>query len=238
MKRDRATMEARKGRVNTGSMSGRRRPVVRRCRELQADLVLENVRRRIDLHVQGPPQGDSLGRAVGNSRAVTRSDASARHPDLPAARDGEPLSGGLGERGRLHGSTAEPPGESMAESHGDDADEQMGRLDDPVAGIRQQAHLRDAEGRNDQAPDQDEESKRPAARCQETDDGEDQETDDEEATEQHVERQQRERMTRPEDDAEHHECDAEDTDECACGQNEVLHSGSHRAKAAQGDTAR
>ena len=40
-------------------------PALVRRRQLQADLVLEHVRRRIDLDVQRAPQGDPHRRAVG-----------------------------------------------------------------------------------------------------------------------------------------------------------------------------
>ncbi len=63
MKRARATMEARKRprglRVHVGTAA----PAVVRGRQPQADLVFEHVRRRIDLDVQGPPQGDPHRRA-------------------------------------------------------------------------------------------------------------------------------------------------------------------------------
>ena len=65
MKRARATMEARNGRVPSGCMSAALAPALVRRRQLQADLVLEHVRRRIDLDVQRPPQGDAHRRAVG-----------------------------------------------------------------------------------------------------------------------------------------------------------------------------
>ena len=64
MKRARATIEARKGRVN-GLMSGRLRQPVVRSDQLQADLVLEDVRRRISLDVQRPPERDPHGRVLG-----------------------------------------------------------------------------------------------------------------------------------------------------------------------------
>ena len=63
MKRARATMEARKGRVN-GLMSGRLRHPSSGAASCKADFVFEHVRRRIDLDVQRPPQGHPHRRAV------------------------------------------------------------------------------------------------------------------------------------------------------------------------------
>ena len=64
MKRARATMDARKRLVPCGSMSGRLRQPSSGAASSQADLVFEHVRRRIDLDVHGPPQGDPHRRAV------------------------------------------------------------------------------------------------------------------------------------------------------------------------------
>ncbi len=65
---------ARAGRVHVRTAA----PAVARRQEPQADLVLEHVRRRIDLCVQGPPQGDPHRRAV-RRRAGQRNRAPGFH---------------------------------------------------------------------------------------------------------------------------------------------------------------
>ena len=47
-------------RVHVGTAA----PAIARGRQAQAELVFEDMRRRIDLDVQGPPQGDPHGRAI------------------------------------------------------------------------------------------------------------------------------------------------------------------------------
>ena len=54
-------MLARNHRVPSGSMSGRATPPVVGSGQPKADLVLEDMGRRIDLDVHGPPEGDSHG---------------------------------------------------------------------------------------------------------------------------------------------------------------------------------
>jgi hypothetical protein len=57
-------------------------------RELRADLVDENVRRRVDLYVHRPPQGNSHGSAVRSVRplACRRHDVPAPHGQFSAVR--------------------------------------------------------------------------------------------------------------------------------------------------------
>jgi hypothetical protein len=73
MKRARATMEARKGRVNFWSMSPRRRLV--RGLKHEPALIFQHMRRRIDLDMQGTPQGDTR-------RAVWRQILPISHVEL------------------------------------------------------------------------------------------------------------------------------------------------------------
>jgi len=98
----------------------------------------------------------------------------------------------------------------MAQAHGNEADEQMKRLDHPVVGTGHQAQLRDAERRHDQAPDEDDESKRPTARHEEPDDGENPQAYDEQAAERRVEGQERQGVARPEQYPEYCERNAEE----------------------------
>ena len=71
-------MDARKGRVPRVHVRAAA-PAVVRGRQLQADLVFEHMRRRIDLDVHGPPQGDPHRRAVwGNGLPI------AHWPIVPA----------------------------------------------------------------------------------------------------------------------------------------------------------
>ena len=45
-------------------------PALLRGREPQPDFILEHMRRRVDVHMHGPPQGDPDRRAVGGCRFV------------------------------------------------------------------------------------------------------------------------------------------------------------------------
>ncbi len=65
MKRARATIEARNPRVPIGCMSPRSRQPSSGAASSQADVVLEHVRRRVDLDVQRPPERDPHRGAVG-----------------------------------------------------------------------------------------------------------------------------------------------------------------------------
>ena len=89
MKRARATIAARNPRVPTRMHVGPVAPVAVGCGQLQADDVLEHVRRRVDLDVHRPPERDS------HSGAVRLVGAPARHDALP---DG----GRLARPWRLH----------------------------------------------------------------------------------------------------------------------------------------
>ena len=64
MKRARATVEARKGRVNCGSMSPAAAPALVRGQQLKADFVFQHMRRGVDLDMQSAPQGNSRCCAV------------------------------------------------------------------------------------------------------------------------------------------------------------------------------
>ena len=63
--RVRATMAARNELVPIGCMSGRLAPVALGRGERETDLVVEQVRRGVELHVQGAPEGGAHGAAVG-----------------------------------------------------------------------------------------------------------------------------------------------------------------------------
>ena len=77
MKRARATMEARNPRVPSGCMSRPVAPVAVGCGQLQADDVLEHVRRRVDLDVHRPPERDPDRGAVRFVGFLDRHDALA-----------------------------------------------------------------------------------------------------------------------------------------------------------------
>ncbi len=132
---------------------------------------------------------------------------------------------GLGKRDGLRRPPADAAGQSMAEAHGDDADEEMRCLDHPVIGARKQAQLRDAEGRDDEAPDENEKREPSGAGCSEAHESQSPQADDEETTQLHVEWQQRERVAGPEKDPEHDESNAEEADEQARDENDGLHGG-------------
>ena len=124
-----------------------------------------------------------------------------------------PVSGALGDARDFRWTPAYAAGEGVPEPHGDDADEQMDRLDHPVVGTGQQPQLRDAERRDDQAPDEDDERKCAITRREKPEDGEHPQANDEQAAEHHVELHQRQRMARPEEYPEHQESYAEEADE-------------------------
>ena len=65
MNRARATIEARKPLVNTGSMSGRSRQPSAGSASRSPTSSVEHVRRGVHLDVQRPPQRDPHGRVVG-----------------------------------------------------------------------------------------------------------------------------------------------------------------------------
>ena len=82
MNRARATIAARKPRVNTGCMSGRSAPAVGRVRQPQPDRVRQHRRLPVDLQVQRPPQRHSHGRLIclGNYLLISHGDT------VPASR--------------------------------------------------------------------------------------------------------------------------------------------------------
>ena len=72
MKRARATIDARKGRVNCGFMSPRSRQFVIGREQFEADGVFQHMRRRIGFGVQRAPHRDARGGAVGARRVEGR----------------------------------------------------------------------------------------------------------------------------------------------------------------------
>ena len=101
----------------------------------------------------------------------------------------------------------------MSEPDGDEADEQVGCLDHPVARPGKQAELPDAQRGDDQAPDEHDEGEASGAGREQSEHGENPHADDEEPAEHRMERQERQGVARPEQYPEHQQSDAEEADE-------------------------
>lgn len=113
----------------------------------------------------------------------------------------------------------------MTEPYGDESDQQMEHLDQPVIVPWKQTQLRDTEGRNEEAPDQNDEGEPASSAGRKSRGGEDPHADDEQDAEHHVRLQQRQRVPGPEEDPEHDESDAEDAEEQARNANDRFHGG-------------
>ncbi len=139
-------------------------------------------------------------------RAVTSATLSSIGPSRDLA-----ASGARGNTGRLCRPLPNAAGESMAETHRDDADEQVDHLDHPMVSPGEQAQLSDAHRWNQESPKERHDCKTAAVARHEPENDEHQQSDDEEAAEQHVQRQERHGMSGPEENSEREKSNAEET---------------------------